>query len=69
MLIVLSADCGKSLFKTSRIVGGQNAEEGEFPWQVSLHIKNMGHVCGASIISNSWLVTAAHCVQDDTKIK
>ncbi|XP_046892314.1 ST14 transmembrane serine protease matriptase a [Hypomesus transpacificus] len=62
-------DCGKSLFKTSRIVGGQNAEEGEFPWQVSLHIKNMGHVCGASIISNSWLVTAAHCVQDDTKIK
>uniref|UniRef100_A0A6Q2YHE3 Suppressor of tumorigenicity 14 protein homolog n=1 Tax=Esox lucius TaxID=8010 RepID=A0A6Q2YHE3_ESOLU len=64
-----NCDCGRSLFKTSRIVGGQNADEGEFPWQVSLHIKNFGHVCGASIISQSWLVTAAHCVQDDAKTK
>ncbi|XP_030622033.1 ST14 transmembrane serine protease matriptase a [Chanos chanos] len=59
-----NCDCGKQPFKTSRIVGGQNAMEGEFPWQVSLHIKNSAHVCGASIISNKWLVTAAHCVQD-----
>uniref|UniRef100_A0A8C9THJ0 Suppressor of tumorigenicity 14 protein homolog n=1 Tax=Scleropages formosus TaxID=113540 RepID=A0A8C9THJ0_SCLFO len=61
--------CGKQPFKTSRIVGGQNALEGEWPWQVSLHIKGAGHVCGASVISNRWLVTAAHCVQDDSKIK
>ncbi|XP_064817321.1 suppressor of tumorigenicity 14 protein-like [Oncorhynchus masou masou] len=64
-----NCDCGRSLFKTSRIVGGQDAEEGEFPWQVSLHIKNSGHVCGASIISQRWLVTAAHCVQDDAKTR
>uniref|UniRef100_A0A8C7IKF8 ST14 transmembrane serine protease matriptase a n=1 Tax=Oncorhynchus kisutch TaxID=8019 RepID=A0A8C7IKF8_ONCKI len=64
-----NCDCGRSLFKTSRIVGGQDAEEGEFPWQVSLHIKNAGHVCGASIISQHWLVTAAHCVQDDAKTR
>ncbi|XP_068601317.1 ST14 transmembrane serine protease matriptase a [Brachionichthys hirsutus] len=60
-----NCDCGKSMFKTSRIVGGQDAEKGEFPWQVSLHVKSFGHVCGASIISPRWLVTAAHCVQDD----
>ncbi|KAL0972693.1 hypothetical protein UPYG_G00193570 [Umbra pygmaea] len=64
-----NCDCGKSPFKTSRIVGGQNADVGEFPWQVSLHIKNMGHVCGGSIINQQWLVTAAHCVQDDAKTK
>ncbi|XP_036392375.1 ST14 transmembrane serine protease matriptase a [Megalops cyprinoides] len=62
-------DCGKQPFKVQRIVGGQNANEGEWPWQVSLHIKGAGHVCGASIINNKWLVTAAHCVQDDNKIK
>lgn len=62
-------DCGKSKFKTSRIVGGQDANEGEFPWQVSLHVKGSGHVCGASIISPKWLVTAAHCVQDDGRVR
>lgn len=63
------ADCGRSMFKTSRIVGGQDAEEGEFPWQVSLHVKGYSHVCGASIISPHWLVTAAHCVQDDGRTR
>lgn len=62
-------DCGRSMFKTSRIVGGQDAEEGEFPWQVSLHVKGFSHVCGASIISPHWLVTAAHCVQDDGRTR
>ncbi|XP_061734424.1 uncharacterized protein LOC133537434 [Nerophis ophidion] len=64
-----NCDCGRSMFKTSRIVGGQEAEAGEFPWQVSLHVKGYGHVCGASLISPQWLVTAAHCVQDDAKTR
>lgn len=63
-----NCDCGRSSFKTSRIVGGQDTLEGEFPWQVSLQVKKYGHVCGASIIHPKWLVTAAHCVQDDPKI-
>lgn len=64
-----NCDCGRSRFKSSRIVGGQDTLEGEFPWQVSLHVKNFGHVCGASIISPKWLVTAAHCVQDDGRTR
>ncbi|XP_028275698.1 ST14 transmembrane serine protease matriptase a [Parambassis ranga] len=62
-------NCGRSMFTRSRIVGGQDAEVGEFPWQVSLHVKSFGHVCGASIISPTWLVTAAHCVQDDGRTR
>ncbi|XP_052472363.1 suppressor of tumorigenicity 14 protein homolog [Carassius gibelio] len=63
-------DCGVRPFKHNRIVGGQNADVGEWPWQVSLHFKFEGHVCGASIISNKWLLCAAHCfIQPDPAYK
>ncbi|XP_059825255.1 transmembrane protease serine 11C-like isoform X3 [Hypanus sabinus] len=56
-----SQTCGSQFGATSKIVGGTNSEDGEWPWQVSLQVGY--HVCGASIISDSWLISAAHCFQ------
>ncbi|KAJ7317885.1 hypothetical protein JRQ81_004047 [Phrynocephalus forsythii] len=51
----------------TRIIGGQDAQPGAWPWQVSLQIYRLGigyvHVCGGSLINNKSLLTAAHCAQ------
>ncbi|XP_031360887.1 prothrombin isoform X1 [Lonchura striata] len=48
---------------TGRVVGGDDAEVGSSPWQVMLYKKSPQELlCGASLISDSWILTAAHCL-------
>jgi trypsin len=46
----------------TKIVGGEDADITEAPYQVSLKYGNF-FTCGGSIISKSYILTAAHCVQ------
>lgn len=56
--------CGEAPLN-SKIVGGQNVTAGSWPWQVSVHFKSSGsqqHICGGTLISDQWVLTAAHCI-------
>ncbi|XP_028261554.1 chymotrypsinogen A-like isoform X2 [Parambassis ranga] len=51
--------CGRANLNT-RIVGGQDAPPGAWPWQVKLNIGES--FCGGSLINEQWVLTAAHCI-------
>lgn len=48
------------VFANSEIVGGNDAQIGSYPYQVGLEVDGEFY-CGGSIISDMYIVTAAHC--------
>merc|ERR1711878_241997 len=59
----LAAECGiEGPPSKDRIVGGFEAAENQWPWQVALFIDN-AWFCGGSIISENYIMTAAHNVR------
>lgn len=54
--------------KAPRIIGGQDAAPNSAPFMVSLQLNRNGiyaHLCGATIVSPAWVVSAAHCAAEN----
>ncbi|MEM9102542.1 MAG: trypsin-like serine protease [Pseudomonadota bacterium] len=63
---------------TTKIVNGNDADEGEYPWMAWLFITTQAEVdraeaegtgfsgssCGGSILNANWILTAAHCADE-----
>ncbi|XP_054706603.1 ovochymase-1-like [Uloborus diversus] len=65
-------ECGipkvQPILESNRIVGGRDAIPGSWPWQASLRLVDYepySHNCGGVLISNQWLLTAAHCFKNN----
>ncbi|XP_039707193.1 vitamin K-dependent protein C isoform X1 [Pteropus medius] len=51
-----------------RLVNGKMTIQGESPWQVILLDSKKKLACGAVLIHTSWVLTAAHCMEDSKKL-
>ncbi|CAL8368782.1 unnamed protein product [Lota lota] len=67
VLVAGAYGCGLPTFSpiVTRVVGGEDVRANSWPWQISLQYNREGewrHTCGGTLISDQWVLTAAHCI-------
>ena len=50
----------------ARIVGGSNIKPNSWPWFVKIIADNQ--LCGGTILSSEWIITAGHCCLDELNV-
>ncbi|XP_069853436.1 cationic trypsin-3-like [Dipodomys merriami] len=65
-LIFLGAAVALHTEEDDRIVGGYTCAKNSLPYQVSLNSE--GHICGGSLISDQWVLSAAHCYEHQLQV-
>jgi len=62
---VTLANTANASTSMTRIIGGGDAIPNTYPWMVSIQSKSDSeHFCGGSLIGESYILTAAHCIED-----
>jgi len=56
--------CGALSKQLTRIVGGQPADKGEWPWMAALLRDSDDQYCGGVLVTDQHILSAAHCVDN-----
>ncbi|PQK14372.1 hypothetical protein BB8028_0004g13020 [Beauveria bassiana] len=63
LVVAFSAALAAAAAIDKRIRGGEEAQEGEFPFVVRLHYENPIALCAGSLLDSTTVLTAAHCLE------